>query len=403
MSRSEHAMAAPPTFPLARTPFAPPPEYERMRALGAVVPATLPNGAPVWAVTRHEEARRLLSDPRISSATGRPERPRGPDDDRPDDGFFVDMDPPEHSRYRRPLIPELGIRPVTAMRPRIQRIVDTALDAMLADGPPADLMTSFAREVAARVLCDLLGVPEADHAFFASRLRMLSVINFDSRAPEASRELRGYLRDLIRRAEREPDTAQDGLLGRLAVRHLPTGELTEDALVNMGFLLSLAGYDSPAAMIALGILTLLEHPDQLTALRGDPTLLPGAVEELLRYHSVQDWVAFDRTATADIEVGEVQVRAGDRLTILAASANRDERAFRDPDTFDIRRDAHHHLAFGYGTHQCIGHNLARAELEIAYATVLSRTPTLRLAVPLEEVPFAATAAFFGPHALPVRW
>jgi pentalenic acid synthase len=401
MSTSEHDMLAPPTFPMERTcPFAPPAEYQRMRAGAPIVRANLPNGAPVWAVTRHAEARQILSDPRISSNTGRPERPRGPDDDRPDEGFFIDMDPPEHSRYRRLLISELGARPVAALRPRIQRIVDTAIDEMLETGSPADLVESFARPVPSRVICELLGVPAGDHGFFESRLRMLSVMTIDPQAPQASRDLRDHLRELIRRAEREP---VGGLIGRLTAKHLPTGELTADALINIGFLLLLAGYESPANTISLGVVTLLEHPEQLAALRADASLLPGATEELLRFHSVQDWVSFDRMAAADLDIGGVRIRAGDRLTVLAASANRDERAFENPDAFDIRRSAHHHLAFGYGVHQCIGHNLARVELEIAYGTLLTRIPTLRLAAGLDELPFAYDSGLFGLHAMPVAW
>lgn len=400
MGTSEDDML-PPTFPMERTcPFAPPAEYQRMRATAPIVRADLPNGTPVWAVTRHAEARQILSEPRISSSTGRPERPRGLDDDRPDDGFFIDMDPPEHSRYRRLLISYLGARPVAAMRPRIQRIVDAAIDTMLDAGPPIDLVESFARPVPSRVICELLGVPVGDHEFFESRLHMLTTMSIDPRAPEASRDLRSYLRELIRRAEREP---HDGLIGRLAARYLPTGELTTDALINIGFLLLLAGYESPANMISLGVLTLLEHPAQLAAVRLDSNLLAGATDELLRFHSVQDWISFDRTATDDLDIGGVHIRAGDRLTILAASANRDERAFENPDEFDIRRSAHHHLAFGYGVHQCIGHNLARAELEIAYGTLLDRIPALHLAAGLDELPFAYDAGLFGLHAMPVTW
>lgn len=391
-----------PAFPMERTcPFAPPEEYRRMRDTAPVVRAALPNGAPVWAVTRYAEARQILGDPRISSNTGRPERPRGPDDDRPDDGFFIDMDPPEHSRFRRLLISELGARPMEAMRPAVQRIADTAIDELLAAGAPADLVGSYARRVAARVLCELFGVPAGDHAFFESRLRMLSVTSMDpSVAAQASRDVRGYLRELIRDAERAP---HEGMIRRLAARHLPTGELTTDELINIGFLLLLAGYDSPANTISLGVLTLLRHPAQLAALRADPGLLPGAVEESLRFHSVQDWVSFDRVATEDMEVGAARIRAGDRLTVLAASANRDARAFDDPDTFDLHRSAHHHVAFGHGVHQCIGRNLARAELRIAYGTLLARLPTLRLAVGFEELPFAYHAPFFGLHAMPVTW
>ncbi|MEV0388086.1 cytochrome P450 [Nonomuraea sp. NPDC050643] len=402
MSTSEHDMTATPAFPMERTcPFAPPDAYRRMRDTAPVVRADLPNGAPVWAVTRYAEARQILGDPRISSNTGRPERPRGPDDDRPDDGFFVDMDPPEHSRFRRLLNSELGARPMDAMRPALQRIADTAIDELLEAGAPADLVALYARRVPARVLCELFGVPAADHEFFESRLRMLSVTSMDpSVAAQASRDVRGYLRELIRDAERAP---HEGMIRRLAARHLPTGELTTDELVNIGFLLLLAGYDSPANTISLGVLTLLRHPAQLAALRADPGLLPGAIEELLRFHSVQDWVSFDRIATADLDIGSARIRAGDRLTVLAASANRDVRAFENPDEFDIRRSARHHLAFGHGVHQCIGRNLARAELQIACGTLLTRMPALHLAIRPEELPFADDAPFFGLHAMPVAW
>jgi pentalenic acid synthase len=381
------------TFPMPRTcPFAPPPEYARMRALGPIVRATLPNGLPVWAVTRQAEARELLRDPRIV-AGGRPERPRGPDDDRPDEGFFIDLDPPEHTRYRQALIPELGIRAITAFRPRIGSIVDGLLDGLLASEGSVDLVSRFARPVTVRVLCALYGVPEKDWSFFESRMRRLTVLRLDPRAPEASRELRGYLRGLAGRKD------PDGLIGRLAAR----GDLSPDAVVNMGFLMLLAGYESPANMISLGVVTLLEHPAQLAALRTDPGLLASTVDELLRFHSVQDWVSVDRKAAADVEVAGVTVRAGDRLVVLTASANRDERAIERPDDLDVRRPPHQHLAFGHGVHQCVGHTLARAELEIAYDRLFARIPTLRLTVPLAELPFAYDAAFFGLHELPVTW
>jgi pentalenic acid synthase len=288
-----------------------------------------------------------------------------------------------------------------AMRPALQRIADTAIDELLEAGPPADLVASYARRVPSRVLCELFGVPAGDHHFFESRLRMLSVTSMDpSVAAQASSDVRGYLRELISGAQREPHR---GMIRRLAARHLPTGELTTDELINIGFLLLLAGYDSPANTISMGVLTLLRHPAQLAALRADPGLLPGAIEELLRFHSVQDWVSFDRVATADMEIGSVRIRAGDRLTVLAASANRDARAFQNPDDFDIHRPANHHVAFGHGVHQCIGRNLARAELQIAVGTLLARMPSLRLAVGFEELSFAYDAPFFGLHAMPVAW
>lgn len=395
-------MAESPTFPMVRPgPFAEPAEYTRMRASGPIVRANLPNGAPVWAVTRHAEARQILSDPRISSDTGRPERPRARDDDRPDEGFFIEADPPEHTRYRRSLIAELGGRQMGELRPRIQQIVDTALDDMLAAGSPADLVTQFSRPVTARVVCALLGVPAGEREFVESRLGMLSVMNIDPEpAVAASRDLRGYLREAIGRGQHEP---LDGLIGRLAARHVPSGELTTDELINMCFLVLLASYEPPANMISLGVLTLLEHPAQLAALRAEPELLPGAVDELMRFYSLQDWVSLDRVALDDIELAGVRIRAGDRLTILALSANHDERVFEHPDQFDIRRSARHHLAFGYGIHQCPGQHLTRTELEVAYGTLFRRLPALRLAATLDELSFAYYAPFFGPHSMPVAW
>jgi cytochrome P450 monooxygenase len=147
----------------------------------------------------------------------------------------------------------------------------------------------------------------------------------------------------------------------------------------------------------------MRHPDQLAALRENPDGWPMAVDELLRYHSVVDWVAFDRVATEDQEIGGQLVRKGEGIFVLGASANRDERAFERPDEFDAKRGARHHVAFGYGAHQCLGQNLARAELEIALRTLFERVPTLRVTVADEELPAKYGGVIFGLTALPVAW
>ncbi|WP_246083779.1 cytochrome P450 [Nonomuraea diastatica] len=211
----------------------------------------------------------------------------------------------------------------------------------------------------------------------------------------AMMEIRGFLDALVTKAEADPE---DNLLGRL----IGTGRLSHDEIVGVMFLLLVAGHETTANMIPLAALTLVRHPAQLAALRADPDLWPMAVDELLRYHSIADWVAFDRVATEDQDIGGQLVRKGEGIFVLGASANRDDRAFERPDEFDIGRSARHHVAFSYGVHQCLGQNLARAELEIALRTLFERLPGLRVAVADEDVPVKHESPIFGLTALPVR-
>lgn len=216
----------------------------------------------------------------------------------------------------------------------------------------------------------------------------------------ARKELWDYLDGLVTAAESRPG---DDLIGRLALERRSAGELSHDALVGMVFLLLVAGHETTANMLSLGVFTLLQNPGPLAELRARPELWPDAVEELLRYHSIVDWVAFDRVALEDIEIGGQRVRAGEGLFVLGVSANRDERAFSNPDDLDIHRGARHHLAFGHGIHRCLGQNLARAELEIGYRTLFERLPALRIAGGVEALPFKYDRRTFGLYRLPVAW
>ncbi|MFG1604846.1 cytochrome P450 [Actinoplanes sp. NPDC049265] len=396
------------TFPIARTcPFAPPAEYRELRESAAVVPVRVPNGAPTWAVTRLEEARKVLSDPRFShdsSRTGFPtvhQIPAGAPGEPTPEGQFQSMDGAEHQRYRRLVQGQFTVPKVRTLRPAIQAIVDQAIDDMLERGAPADLVEDLGLPVPSLVICRLLGVPYEDREFFQSRTHTMAVVTDDpSQARAAMAELHEYLRGLV---DRNSGTPGDGLIGRLAADHLPTGELTRESLTTIAIMLLVAGHETTGNMIPLGMLALMRDPEQYARLRADPDLIPGAVEELLRYLSIVDWVAFDRQATEDLELGGRQLRAGDGVWILGASANRDERAFDRPDELDVERGARNHIAFGYGIHQCLGQNLARAELEITYRTLMTRVPTLRLAVPYEDLPFKYDAAIFGLRRLPVAW
>jgi cytochrome P450 len=163
-----------------------------------------------------------------------------------------------------------------------------------------------------------------------------------------------------------------------------------------------AGHETTANMIALGTLTLLQHPDQLNAIKSNPTATPAAVEELLRYLTVAQ-NGLGRAATEDIEVGGQLIREGEGVLVLLAAANRDEAVFENPDSFDIKRKPHRHVSFGAAIHQCIGSPLARAELQMAFDTLFSRVPTLRLAVAPEAIKYKFDSLFFGVHSLPVSW
>ncbi|MFI6595619.1 cytochrome P450 [Nonomuraea sp. NPDC050536] len=389
------------SFPVQRTcPFAPPDEYRAFREEAPLVRASLPGGE-VWLVTRHDEAQQVLRGGAISTNPATPghpnnalhAEPRSPEEMEAlrkfSVGQFIDLDPPEHTRFRKLLISEFSVRRVRDMRPGIQEAVDGMIDAMLAKGPPADLVEDFGLAVPSLVICQLLGVPYEDREFFQSRTRAL----LSGEGFQAAFEIRQYLDDLF---TRDPG---DDLIGRL----YKGGQLSHDEIVGTAFLLLVAGHETTANMIPLGVLSMLRHPGQLARLRENPDGWPLAVEELLRYHSIVDWVAFDRVAIEDQEIGGQHVKQGEGIYVLGASANRDERAFDRPDELDVERGARNHVAFGYGVHQCLGQNLARAELEIAYRTLFERIPGLRVPQADEELSFKYDSAIFGLNALPVTF
>lgn len=212
-------------------------------------------------------------------------------------------------------------------------------------------------------------------------------------------ELYAYIDDLVTRKESAPG---DDLFGRQIDRQRQEGAVDHEGLVSLAFLLLTAGHETTANMISLGVVGLLTHPEQLTLVKADPGRTPMAVEELLRYFSIADGVT-SRLATEDVELGGVRIRAGEGVVVSGLSANWDPAVFANPGELDVERGARHHLAFGFGPHQCLGQNLARMELRIVFDTLFRRIPGLRLAVPLEELPFKSDAVIYGVHELPVTW
>ncbi|GAA4216487.1 cytochrome P450 [Actinocatenispora rupis] len=390
-----------PRYPFRRDdPLAPPPEYRELRA-ASPSRVLLPDGSTPWLLTRHADVRAAMSDPRLSADDRDPAYPRLVGAPRVSGWLsFLRMDGAAHARLRRMLIGEFTVRRVDAMRPGVQAAVDRLLDA-LADRPqPADLLDAFALPLPSMVICQLLGVPYADREFFQRHSRTLvSVTATPEEAATALRALDAYLDGLVAEKRRRPG---DDLLSRVTAARIETGELLHDELVGMARLLLVAGHETTANMLGLGVLLLLRRPAALRALRTDRALVRPAVEELLRYLSVvQTSVA--RVATVDVEIGGAEIAAGEGVVLAIPAANHDEVAFVDPDVLDLRRDPRHHVAFGYGVHQCIGQGLARVELDLALVSLLTRLPDLRLGCDPADLTFRHDSVVYGLAALPVRW
>jgi cytochrome P450 len=384
-------------------PFSPPAQYEELREQAPVCRVMLPSGDVAWALSRHEDIRAMLCDPRFSSDRSHPRFPLliGVRPARNDFRFsLIAMDPPEHGPARRAVVGEFTVKRLEALRPRIEQIVRERLDTMLAGRRPTDLVQALALPVPSLVICELLGVPYADHGFFQSRSSTLLRRTFPTAERLRARdELRSYLDDLVRQKEKSPT---DDLLGRQITRQRDTGTGDHDELVSLAILLLIAGHETTANMISLGTVALLRHPKTLAAIREDPSKTPDAVEELLRYFTIAE-LAVSRVTTADVEIGGVVIPAGEGVIALAHAANRDPGAFSRPDELDIGRTARHHLSFGFGAHQCLGQNLARTELRAVFDALFQRVPTLRLAARVEDLRFKDDATVYGIYELPVTW
>ncbi|EME57683.1 cytochrome P450 [Amycolatopsis decaplanina] len=395
------------TLPLARKcPFSPPPEYERLRRESPISRVGLPSGQTAWALTRLEDIREMLSSPHFSSDRQNPSFPlmvarQIRREDKPFRPSLIAMDPPEHSQARRDVVGEFTVKRMKALQPRIQQIVDEHLDALLAGPKPADLVQALSLPVPSLVICELLGVPYSDHEFFQARSsKMLSREVSAEERMAAFEQLENYLDELV--TKKEANATEDDLLGRQILKQRETGEADHGELVGLAFLLLIAGHETTANMISLGTVTLLENPDQLAKIKADPGKTLAAIEELLRVFTIAE-TATSRFATADVEIGGTLIRAGEGVVGLSNAGNHDPDGFENPDTFDIDRGARHHVAFGFGVHQCLGQNLARLELQIVFDTLFRRMPGIRIAVPVDELPFKHDSTIYGLHALPVTW
>jgi cytochrome P450 len=389
-------------FPFPRQrPFDPPDGISTDRP---VFCAQLWNGDLAWVITGHKDYKTVLSDPRFSSDPFKPGFPgHSPalHASRLKYPSFVSMDPPKHTVQRRMVMGEFGTKRIAELRPKLVKIIDGLLDAMIQKGPPTDLVDSFALAVPTHVICELLGIPYADHEFFQSRTRVFTSNTVPrEEALFANKELVDeYLAGLLKSKNEDP---QDDLLSRLMVERVRTGELTQHEVLSMARMLLIAGHETTANLIALGTVLLLAHPEQLDLFRADPGLAPRAVEEMLRYLSIAHG-GQRRVAMENVEIAGQLIRAGEGIIAFQSSANRDGKVFSDPDTFDIRRDARQQVGFGFGVHSCLGQYLARVELQIVFTMLFKRLPNLKLAVPLEKLNFKNEMMVYGVENVPVTW
>ncbi|MGW3246302.1 cytochrome P450 family protein [Streptomyces sp. NPDC001070] len=382
------------------------PRYRELRQEGPVRRAVISGDLEVWLVTRYEDGLAALADPRLSSDVRDSADPRLlerlPTNER--QAMLRTMlraDPPDHTRLRRLVSKAFTARRVAELEPRVQAVTDELLDAIVPAGR-ADLVEEFALPLPVTVISELLGVPVSDRHDFQRWTD--EMILQGPQAPDlarleaAWRQMHGYLSALIDAKRRSP---ADDLLSALVARHDDEQRLDADELIAMAFLLLAAGYVTTVSLIGSGIAALLAHPAQLRALRDDPGLLPGAIEEFLRYDGPIN-PGITRFTREDLTIAGVAIPRGATVVIASAIADRDPARFTDPDRLDVTREDNAHLAFGHGIHYCLGAPLARLEGRIAIGSVLRRLPGLALAVPPGELRWRP-GVLRGPERLPVTF
>jgi cytochrome P450 len=309
--------------------------------------------------------------------------------------MFIGMDPPEHTRYRRLLTSVFTARRMKELKPRIEEIVDECLDAMQEQGPPLDLVPTFALPVPVLVISELIGAPRTQReAIERNAATFVSLDATPDQVRQAMGEITGSLKELVQHKRAHP--AQDVL------SVLTESDLDDSELINIAMLLLAAGHETTANMLALGTYALLSHADQWNALRSDPSLIDNAVEELLRYLTVVQYSP-TRAPIEDVELAGQTIKAGETIAISLPAANRDPDRFPAPDTLDVTSPMTPHIAFGHGLHQCLGQQMARLEMRVGFEKLIRRFPNLRIAAPAEDIPMREDMNTYGVHRLPVAW
>jgi cytochrome P450 len=374
-----------------------PPEFERCRREQALSRFTLPSGDCAWLAVRYDDIKQVLSDPLFSRDLSRPGAPRlaAGYDPRREDSFLFSMDGPEHARLRRLVTKPFTARNTQLWQPRAEELADELIDQMLAAPPPADLVSEYAHQFPIRIICEMMGIPAADHE--QCRLWSDAIMSRSEEGPaeraRAFQDFAAYAGRLVARLRADP---QDSLTDELIDARDNDDSLTENELVRTVVLLVIAGHLTTSTVMARGTYALLAERERYAALLRDPGLLDQVVEEILRTQpatlGVRMYIATDDVA---LPSGLLPREAG--VVAPVAAANQDPEVFPDPERFDIHRVDNRHLAFGYGSHYCLAAGLARMELRVAYDRLARRLPHLRLAEDPAGIPWAG-----GHHPSPAR-
>jgi cytochrome P450 PksS len=385
------------------------PFYARLRAESPVCSVPLTGKHSAWLVTRYDDVVSVLKDDRFAKnkqSALTPEQlgrePWMPSMFKPLARNMLDLDPPDHTRLRALVQKAFTPRLIEGMRDRIQTLTNELLDAVQGQGQ-MDLMRDYAMPVPTTIIAEMLGVPVEDrhkfHRWSAAIMAVKPTVwGVLKTVPFAWLFIR-YIRKLVQARRAAP---RDDLVSAIAQAEEAGQQLSEDELLAMVFLLLVAGHETTVNLIGNGMLALLEHPDQLDRLRGDPSLIKSAVEELLRFATPVE-TATERFARQDVTVAGTTIPQGAVMFAAIASANRDERQFPNPDKLDLAREPNKHLAFGLGTHFCLGASLARLEGQLAINTLVQRLPRIRLAVPRESLAWRRGLVLRGLKALPVEF
>ncbi|MFF9775842.1 cytochrome P450 [Streptomyces sp. NPDC013978] len=376
------------------------PAYAELRAR-PLARIRMPYGDGAWLVTRYEDVRTVLADPRFSlaAAMGR-DQPRMRPVARTGAGLFS-TEPPEHTRLRSLVAREFGARRVERLRARAVELADELLDGIVAAGQPADLVEDFAIPMPTTIICEVLGLPAEDHRMlWAWAETVLSAVTPGEVLATEGRAFMDYMTDVLELRSREPG---DDLLTTLVRACREQKLIAEEELLSIACDLLIAGFVSTTNQIGNFFHQLLFNPEELVRLRERPELIPRAVEELMRYVPLLTGFSLPRYATADVALGGVTVRAGEAVMIATAAANRDPEVFPEPERLVLDRPANPHIGFGHGVHYCVGAHLARLELQVAIERVLARLPGLRPAVPEHALRWKEDAMVNGLQSLPVAW
>jgi cytochrome P450 len=394
--------AAPHSYPFHRPSAVElPPVYTRLRADEPVSRVTLPSGDLGYIVSRYDDVKLVLADPRFSRAAmlaeGAPKLTAAP---MPPNSLFS-TDPPEHTRLRKLITGAFTARRMRELEPRIQELTDALLDEMERTGGPLDLNPALAFPLPVQVICELLGVPFEDREKFRNWSNaIVSLTNLTAEEMMQQRlEMAGYIYELIGRRKEAPG---DDLLSALIVAHQEEGKLDEGELIVMAMTLLVAGHETTVSMIGACVLTLLRHPELLAEIVERPERAGEVVEELLRINPIGDGGPL-RITTEAVEVAGTVIPAGSAVLAAVCSANRDEQVFERPAEFVADRETNPHLAFGHGIHHCVGAALARAELRITLVSLFRRFPTLKLDADVSSLRMKSGMLVHGLETLPVTW